>query len=94
MKSPETKRGNSNASKPANDEQKPQSFAEWKHLFYSNIDAIRTHYRLQETAGQQLGSNIMQELAFSYLAEALIATDQNRAWEPADTLKKSRSFRG
>ena len=37
MKSPETKRSNANASKPANDEPKPQSFAEWKHLFYSNI---------------------------------------------------------
>lgn len=51
-------------------------------LFRDNLCAMRQHYRTEKNSGQNLGHNVLLEMAITDVSKALEAAIEGRPWKP------------
>lgn len=51
-------------------------------LFSDNLSAMRQHYRTEKHSGQNLGHNVLLEMAITDVSKALEAAIEGKPWKP------------
>lgn len=51
-------------------------------LFLDNLTAMRQYYRTEKYAGQNLGHNVVLEMAIADVSKALEAAIEGKPWRP------------